>query len=387
VDALPRGGPEAAERDASFAADTLGRLTGIGGVDAAFLRDHLEQEIAEAQRIWYRFPVTPYNAMPFSLYREEIFEAAALGTAEDADRYLSLLNDYAAIVEQTGDMMRAQRERGIRLPAWAVPEAIVTMRGHAEACRALVVEPGRCRALAAGPAGRLADATRALVDGRLMGAFLRVLTDLADDERAGGERAGGDCVGIGQYPGGADCYNGLIGLHTGLDLPAEKVHEIGLAELDRINSDLGIADEQAYRASLAGDPDVYARSPADVERIFRAHIDRIMPELPRCFSRLPAARDPALRGRRPRPGARLPPGRTVPARTARQRRYARVPRRRARQRPAAAARPWRLARSAVTSLTFADLPRYDGHRGVHQPHQPVPWRADRALLSHAGFCA
>ena len=27
--------------------------------------------------------------------------------------------------------MRAQRERGIRLPAWAVPEAVATIRGHA----------------------------------------------------------------------------------------------------------------------------------------------------------------------------------------------------------------------------------------------------------------
>jgi uncharacterized protein (DUF885 family) len=34
---------------------------------------------------------------------------------------------------------------------------------------------------------------------------------------------------------------------------------------------------------------MYAASPAAVERIFQAHIDRVMPELPRWFSRLPAA--------------------------------------------------------------------------------------------------
>jgi hypothetical protein len=84
VEALPRGGPEAMEQDVSFAVSMLSRLAGIGGVDAAFLRDHLEQEAAEAHRFWYRCPVTPYNAMPLSVYREEIFEAAALATAEDA---------------------------------------------------------------------------------------------------------------------------------------------------------------------------------------------------------------------------------------------------------------------------------------------------------------
>ena len=48
-------------------------------------------------------------------------------------------------------------------------------------------------------------------------------------------------------------------------------------------------DKPAYRAALTADTGTYAASPADVERIFQAHIDRVMPELPRYFSRLPAA--------------------------------------------------------------------------------------------------
>jgi uncharacterized protein (DUF885 family) len=34
---------------------------------------------------------------------------------------------------------------------------------------------------------------------------------------------------------------------------------------------------------------MYAASPAEVEHIFQTHIDRVMRELPRYFSRLPAA--------------------------------------------------------------------------------------------------
>jgi uncharacterized protein (DUF885 family) len=288
VESLPPAGPEALERDVSFAVSMLGRLAGIGGLDAAYLRDHLEQEAAEAERFWYRFPVTPYNALPLSMYREKIFEAAELATAADADRYLRLVNDYAALVEQIGDTMQAQRKRGIRLPAWAVPESLATMRGHAAAASSLLVTIDRCARLAPGPAGRLTDGVSAVVGGRLAGAFARVLDDLTADERAGGEG-----VGIGQYPGGADCYAGLVSLHTGLDLTAEEVHAIGLAEIERITermrSELGIADEAAYRAALTADPGMYAASPAEVERIFQAHIDRVLPELPRCFSRLPAA--------------------------------------------------------------------------------------------------
>jgi uncharacterized protein (DUF885 family) len=288
VESLPPGGPEAMERDVSFAVSMLGRLAGVGGVDAAFLRDHLQQEAAEAQRFWYRFPVTPYNTLPLSTYREEIFEAAEFATAADADRYLNLLNDYAALVEQIGDTMQAQRERGIRLPAWAVPAAMATIRGHAGAADGLLVTTDRCAGLASGPAGRLTGRASVIVGGRLADAFQRILDDLAADERAGGEG-----VGIGQYPGGADCYAGLVSLHTGLDLTAGQLHAAGLAETrritERIRSELGIIDEPAYRAALAADPGTYAASPAEVERTFQAHIDRVMPELPRYFSRLPAA--------------------------------------------------------------------------------------------------
>jgi hypothetical protein len=63
VGSLPPGGREAMERDVAFAVSTLSRLAGVDGLDAAFLRDHLHQEQAEAQRFWYRFPVTPYNAL------------------------------------------------------------------------------------------------------------------------------------------------------------------------------------------------------------------------------------------------------------------------------------------------------------------------------------
>ena len=146
----------------------------------------------------------------------------------------------------------------------------------------------RCAGLAPVPAGQLTDRAGVIVGGKLAGAFARILGDLAADERAGGEG-----VGIGQYPGGADCYAGLVALHTGLDLTAEQLHAAGLAETeritDRIRGELGIADEAAYRAALAADPGTYAASPAGMERVFQAHIDRVLPELPRWFSRLPAA--------------------------------------------------------------------------------------------------
>jgi uncharacterized protein (DUF885 family) len=276
------------EHDVSAAQFALSQLAGLEGLDAAFLRDHLQQEAAEAQRFWYRFPVTPYNASALGAYRSEILAVAGLSTAADADRYLELLDDYVALVEQLGKTLAAQRARGIRLPAWAVAAVMATVGGHADASAELMVAPERLTKLAAGPAGRLADGVGRVVAGRLAAAWRRLMDSLEADAREGG-----DGVGIGQYPGGEDCYTGLIRLHTGLDLSAEQVHAIGLAEVDRIteriHEELGITDEPGYRQRLADDPGMYASTPAEVERRFQQHIDRAMAELPSYFGCLPAA--------------------------------------------------------------------------------------------------
>ena len=254
VDSLPRGGPEAMLEDVALAQAALDELATLDTealpdsqwLDAEYLRDHLRQEVAEAQRFWYRFPVTPYNAYPLSAYRTDLL-------AEDTDRFLALLNDYAGVVEQIGETMHEQRRRGIRLPRWAVGQAVETVRGHAEASSQWPITPPR------------------VVEERLAAAFGRLLADLAEDAVHGG-----DGVGIGQYPGGAECYAGLIGLHTGLDLSAEEVHAFGLAEVERIGEEIG---EEAESRPL----------PMSLEGLFQAHLDRLRPHLPHYFSRLPAA--------------------------------------------------------------------------------------------------
>jgi uncharacterized protein (DUF885 family) len=288
VDGLPPGGRAAMERDVSVAADALGRLGSAGGLEAAFLRDHLVQEVAEQERFWYRFPVTPYNALPFGEYRSSILEAAGLASVADADRYLKLLDDYVAMVEQCAETMAEQRRRGIRLPGWALPEAEATVRGHASAAAGLIVTRDRVAGLAPAVAGRLGDGSARVVRGRLAAAWRRLLDDLADD--AGG---GGGGTGIGQYAGGAECYAGLIRLNTGLDVDADRVHAIGLAEVGRITArirdELGVIDEAEYRRGLAADPRAFAGSAAEVERLFQGHISRLLPQLPRYFARLPAA--------------------------------------------------------------------------------------------------
>lgn len=277
VESLPRGGVDALADDVAAARHDLRALDALGGTDdpllAAFLRDHLTQEVAEAERFWYRFPVTPFNLLPLSIYRDEVFGAFAW--PGDVDRYLSLLDDYVAIVAGLRATLAAQRQRGITLPRWALDIVVETVRGHAGAD--LVPAPDRVAVLAPGPRARLVDGVRRTVDGPLAAAFAGLLDDLTGSPAADG-------VGIGQYPGGVECYAGLVGLHTGLDLSPDQIHAIGIDEVARLTArirDSGIGDEAAYRARVP--------PPADVEALFQGHLDRLVPHLPRYFAVLPAA--------------------------------------------------------------------------------------------------
>jgi len=293
VERLPRGGAAALADDVAAARHDLRALDALPAAEdwllAAFLRDHLTQEVREAERFWYRFPVTPFNLLPLSTYREQVFDAFVW--PGDVDRYLSLLDDYVAIVAQLRVTLAEQRKRGIAVPRWAVDTVVETVRGHAGTD--LVPAPDRVAVLAPGPRARLVDGARRMTEGPLADAFAALLDDLTTHPAATG-------VGIGQYPGGAECYAGLVGLHTGLDLSPDQIHAIGLEEVarltDRIRTELGVVDEAAHRARLSLSP------PADVEALFQGHLDRLTPHLPTYFARLPAAPfrlrrlDPVLEG-------------------------------------------------------------------------------------------
>ena len=292
VDTLPRGGADALADDVAAAAADLRTLDTArhDGLLGAFVRDHLTQEVREADRFWYRFPVTPYTTLPLSTYRERVLGEMTFSGPGDVAHYLSLLDDYVAVVTEMRRTLDGQRRRGITLPGWAVSTVVTTLRGHADASADLVPAADRLAALGAGPRGRLVDGARRVVAGPLADAFAALVDAVTAAPPATG-------AGVGQYAGGADCYAGLVGLHTGLELSPDHVHAIGLEEVarltDRIRTELGVVDELAFRARIPAPP-------SSVAALFQGYLDRLTPHLPDYFAVLPSAPfrirrlDPAL---------------------------------------------------------------------------------------------
>ncbi len=103
--------------------------------------------------------------------------------------------------------------------------------------------------------------------------------------------------GIRHLPNGAECYKRLIRLHTSLELSPDELHEIGLRETSRINSEmqtlgkkvLGTDSLKDILTRLRTDPSLYFATRDQVEEKAVAALARAKSVIPEWFGRLPKA--------------------------------------------------------------------------------------------------
>jgi uncharacterized protein (DUF885 family) len=102
-------------------------------------------------------------------------------------------------------------------------------------------------------------------------------------------------AGLAAYPGGADYYEFLIRSRVIRGLAAREIHEIGLAEVERIRGEIGaIAREVGFGGTtdefiehLRTDKRFFFESPDEVLAAYRSMPARVDPQLPRLFHRVP----------------------------------------------------------------------------------------------------
>jgi uncharacterized protein (DUF885 family) len=102
--------------------------------------------------------------------------------------------------------------------------------------------------------------------------------------------------GISAIPDGAKYYKFLIHRSTTTDLTAEQIHQIGLDEVKRdetemlaIAQKMGFADLASFRKSLDTNPKLKATSGDQLLAAYKSYIGPMQAKLPRLFGRLPKA--------------------------------------------------------------------------------------------------
>lgn len=97
-------------------------------------------------------------------------------------------------------------------------------------------------------ARQMMDEARAVLVDELQPAYAELLTWLQQDRANASEQA----MGVWALPNGEDYYNMRLSLMTTLDMTADEIHNIGLAEVDRLRTEMeAIKDTVEFDGTLA----------------------------------------------------------------------------------------------------------------------------------------
>ncbi len=217
------------------------------------------------------------------------------GTTRDFENYISRLRAIPAYFDQQIAWMRDGLKTG-----FAVPQ--IVLEGYEQGIAGHVVEDPKKSAFFAPfltfPAGvpegeraRLREAGRAVVANSVVPAYRGFLRFFVDEYRPGARPT----TAASELPRGREYYAHLVMWFTTLDTTPDKVHEIGLAEVSRIRSEMeavkvkaGFAgDLSAFIEMLRTDPRFYAETPGELLREASFIAKRMDGKLPSLFGKLP----------------------------------------------------------------------------------------------------
>jgi len=142
---------------------------------------------------------------------------------------------------------------------------------------------------------RFADGLTKAVATGIRPAFVRYRDFLADVVLP--HARSNDSPGLGAVPGGQTAYAALVRAHTTTDLTAAEIHEIGLAEIARIDAELtelagrtiGTVDLADAHRRLREDPALHFETATQVYDTAVRSLDRARAAIPGWFGTLPAA--------------------------------------------------------------------------------------------------
>jgi len=231
------------------------------------------------------------------LFLPQLVSLLSFTSVKDYDDYLARLRTLPAVLDQTVALMRAGMSKGL-VPAKILLGKIATQADEIAAsapdASAFAVP------LKAFPAA-VPEADRA----RIRAACLAAIQDRVNPAyrsfaafvRAEYEPHGRAEPGEWSLPLGQERYAFHIKNTTSTTMTADEVHELGLKEVARIETEmravaqkLGYADLPSFAASIDKNPALHFTSRQAVLDLYRKYIDQMYTKLPSLFGRLPKAK-------------------------------------------------------------------------------------------------
>ena len=213
-------------------------LAASGKIDYDAYEWYLSDAIERASYEAFGFPGTYGNFGEFATLQRFFTDVHPLQTAADAEAYVERLGAVGDQLSQLEALIFRQRNLGVIEPALTMQVAINQLNSIVDVLsrRSPFFTTFRDRIA---DIAELSDAERADLEARALDATVStVLPAYARlrDALSGLIAAAPVDIGVGQYPGGGAYYAYELRHHTTTDLSPVEIHELGLAELERIQA-------------------------------------------------------------------------------------------------------------------------------------------------------
>ncbi|WP_081044751.1 DUF885 domain-containing protein [Xanthomonas translucens] len=292
--------PAALQAERQATADFLKRFEAIDGKalsaqDQLSLQMMLRQLRDRLEAIALRndeMPLEPVGGIQLTL--PGYAQAFPFASVKDYEDYIKRLQTIPVLLDQVVALSRAGAKDGLVQPKYLLERIPAQVReiaapAGADSPFALPLKSFP-DAVPVAERTRLRDAMLAAIDQQVRPAYAK-LADFVADEYAPQGRAQ---EGLWSLPDGERRYRYAIHTQTTTDKSPEQIHQIGLAEVARIEGEmraiakqLGYADLAALRKAVAHDRKFFASSREQILQRYRDDIAQMQPQLPKLFGKLP----------------------------------------------------------------------------------------------------
>jgi len=255
------------------------------------LHNTLRQRIDNYGFKEYEMPVNQMDGPHLRL--ADLPLAVPFDTVKQYEDYIARLHQIPRVFTQTEEVLRAGLKDHLMPVRFLLEKIPAQCQGVIAADPFLLPTKKFPAGISADEQQRLSQAINDAVANEVLPAYKAFAGFIATDYAPHGRAT----LSIASLPGGKERYlNDIRSRTTVSDLTPDQIHQIGLKEIDRIQTDMlviarkeGFADLASFRASLTTN---LKYKPASAEQIvddFRKYVAQMQPKLPELFTFIPGS--------------------------------------------------------------------------------------------------
>ena len=248
----------------------------------------LQQRIDDYDLKEYEMPINQQNGIHTSL--ADLPLSVPFDSVKHYEDYVARLHQVPRVLSQTTEVLRAGMKDKLMPVRFLIEKLPVQCQGIIDADPFLLPTKKFPKDISAEDQKRLTQQITDAIHSEVIPAYKTFAAFLTNEYAP----AGRTTLSVESLPDGVKRYENDIYARTTTHLTADEIHQLGLREIDRIQSEMtalakkaGFADLASFRASLKTNPKYIPTSAGQILDDFRRYIAQMEPKLPELFTLLP----------------------------------------------------------------------------------------------------